>query len=154
MLNNTIDFGLALMQSLQLVYTRILAAYESTAQAGDSLQFGKLLSLARMFGNLLNGDRFKCRSAVLILHRTGICYAMGAYDDDDDGDDDEEDSNPPENLLFLKVLRQLVHPLLRYDILEMLKYLDNTAKPSTCPEWEPFHSYRKALVDAYTQYHA
>ncbi|XP_032588260.1 cohesin subunit SA-2 isoform X2 [Drosophila mojavensis] len=141
---NLTEFGMTLMQSLLLMYKRILADYDSTVKAGNSLQFGKLLSMARNFGHLLSSDVVKTRPAVLILHRAGIRYATdGAVDD----------SKAPENLLYLKVLRQLVPLLLDEDIRELVRDLDSTIKapsseqPSTCPEWEPLHFYRKSLID-------
>ncbi|TDG41056.1 hypothetical protein AWZ03_012523 [Drosophila navojoa] len=145
MLINTVDLSMVLMHSLLLLYRRIMGAFDSPVQASDSLQFGKLISMSKMFSHLFSFDPVKTHPAVLILHRAGIVYATEGT---------EDAWNAPENLFYLKVVRQFVYLLQADDITDILGLLDSSLigkQPNTSPEWEALHYYRDSLVAAHNQ---
>ncbi|KAH8302653.1 hypothetical protein KR044_009264, partial [Drosophila immigrans] len=137
---NPTNFGMTVMHTCLLVYKRIRANYANPSQAAASVEFNKLLMLARLLSELFFIKPLEARPGVTILHRAGIRFAVELAPDNP--------SAAPKDLLYLNVVQQFVPQLLGQDIrdvLEFMKFIDQTPLPSRSDEWQPLFSYRNCL---------
>ncbi|KAH8370874.1 hypothetical protein KR093_005279, partial [Drosophila rubida] len=137
---NPTNFGMTVMHTCLLVYKRVRAIYPNPFQASASIDFNKLLKLARLLAELFYIKPLEVRPGVAILHRAGIRFAVELTPDDP--------SAAPKDLLYLNVVQQFVPQLLAQDIrdvLEFMKFIEQAPLPSRSDEWQPLFAYRNCL---------
>ncbi|KAM7358049.1 stromal antigen [Cochliomyia hominivorax] len=143
---NKINFALTLLLSLIAVFKDLQSQSENELVSKNSHEFSELKELAKRFALTFGFDAIKNREPIIALHRAGILFAVG--------DVPEDPVAAPKRLLFLEVLNEFNHKLLKQDKKVILNFLDRRISPglpsSKPEEYAPLTLYRNSLVHGET----
>uniref|UniRef100_A0A1A9X0J4 SCD domain-containing protein n=1 Tax=Glossina brevipalpis TaxID=37001 RepID=A0A1A9X0J4_9MUSC len=143
---NKVNFALTLLLSLIAVFKDLQNQSENGTVSKNSHEFSDLKELAKRFALTFGFDAIKNREPVIALHRAGILFAVGDVPDDPVA--------APTRLLFLEVLNEFNHKLLKQDKKVILNFLDRRLSPampsSRAEEWQPLALYRNSLLHGET----
>lgn len=143
---NKVNFALTLLLSLIAVFKDLQSQSENEIVSKNSHEFSELKELAKRFALTFGFDAIKNREPIIALHRAGILFAVG--------DVPEDPVAAPKRLLFLEVLNEFNHKLLKQDKKVILNFLDrriSPGMPSSKPEeYQPLTLYRNSLVHGET----
>lgn len=143
---NKVNFALTLLLSLISVFKDLQSQSENDLVSKNSHEFSDLKELAKRFALTFGFDAIKNREPIIALHRAGILFAVG--------DVPEDPVAAPKRLLFLEVLNEFNHKLLKQDKKVILNFLDrriSPGMPSSKPEeYQPLTLYRNSLVHGET----
>ncbi|XP_023305203.2 cohesin subunit SA-1 isoform X2 [Lucilia cuprina] len=143
---NKVNFALTLLLSLIAVFKDLQSQSENELVSKNSHEFSELKELAKRFALTFGFDAIKNREPIIALHRAGILFAVG--------DVPEDPVAAPKRLLFLEVLNEFNHKLLKQDKKVILNFLDrriSPGMPSSKPEeYQPLTLYRNSLVHGET----
>lgn len=143
---NKINFALTLLLSLIAVFKDLQSQSENEFVSKNSHEFSDLKELAKRFALTFGFDAIKNREPIIALHRAGILFAVGEVP--------EDPVAAPKRLLFLEVLNEFNHKLLKQDKKVILNFLDRRISPalpsSKQEEYQPLFLYRNSLVHGET----
>uniref|UniRef100_T1PK51 STAG domain protein n=1 Tax=Musca domestica TaxID=7370 RepID=T1PK51_MUSDO len=143
---NKINFALTLLLSLIAVFKDLQSQSENELVSKNSHEFSELKELAKRFALTFGFDAIKNREPIIALHRAGILFAVGEVP--------EDPVAAPKRLLFLEVLNEFNHKLLKQDKKVILNFLDRRISPalpsSKQEEYQPLFLYRNSLVHGET----
>ncbi|KAG8430951.1 hypothetical protein GDO86_019672 [Hymenochirus boettgeri] len=136
-------------ESTRTVLLSLTQAFTGLCQEGGSSplrtsdSFIEIRELARRFALLFGPGQMRNRHDMVLLHKEGIKFSIW---------NKKTPAWSPQNLLFLDVLSEFSHKLLRQDKSALLKYLDETCKQCLLNHnvndedvWAPLQAYKKSL---------
>lgn len=133
--------------SLIMVFKELQSQSENGIVCKSSHEFSDLKELGKRFALTFGFDAIKNREPVIVLHRAGIHFAVGDVLDNP--------TVPPNRILFLEVLNEFSHKLLKQDKKVILNFLDrrvSTLLSSRSEECQPLSLYRNLLLHGETDH--
>lgn len=143
---NKVNFAMTLLLSLITVFKSLQEQSDGGMVLKSSQEFADLKELAKRFALTFGFDAIKNRESVAAIHRGGIYFAANKQSDDP--------VRAPTRILFLEVLNEFNHKLLKQDKKVIMAFLDKIIPPgmpsSRAEEWQPLAMYRNSLLHGET----
>ncbi|KAH8329283.1 hypothetical protein KR074_006906 [Drosophila pseudoananassae] len=143
---NKVNFAMTLLLSLITVFKSLQEQSDGGMVSKSSQEFVDLKELAKRFALTFGFDAIKNRESVAAIHRGGIYFAANKQPDDP--------VRAPTRILFLEVLNEFNHKLLKQDKKVIMAFLDKIIPPgmpsSRAEEWQPLVMYRNSLLHGET----
>lgn len=127
------------------MFKDLQAQTENGMVCKNSHEFSDLKELAKRFALTFGFDAIKNREPVIVIHRAGIYFAVGDVLDNPTGG--------LNRILFLEVLNEFSHKLLKQDKKVILNFLDRRVPSllsNRSDECQPLALYRNSLLHGET----